>query len=207
MQLVGSHLLIGGYFAHVDGQLRFGLASVNATTGAVDNYLTMRLSGHHNYITNGGAVQGQVGAIEHGRLAGRFADDGDRQLHHRLQRRVRQDHGYARDQILRVNLGTTRDRRSRLGDASFHQTCNKHAFDSYVSQVAWSPDGSFFVVVDDGRLHAGSHQLCDSASRFNASSTGLNVAAGVEASGPAPTRCTPSRSPRRRSTSVATSAG
>ena len=64
---------------------------------------------------------------------------------------------YARDQIVNIKLGDRdRDRRSRAGRRlSFHQTCNKNAFDSYVSQVAWAPDGSFFVVVDAGGYHAG----------------------------------------------------
>ena len=176
MQLVGSHLLIGGYFAHVNGQLRFGLASVNATTGAVDNYLTVRLSGHHNFGTNGGTVQGQVGAIS---MA--VAPDGSRMMVLGNFTTAYNDEfarttAYARDQVLRINLGTTATVDSGWATLSFHQTCNKGAFDSYVSQVAYSPDGSFFVVVDAGGYQHDSHQLCDSASRFNASSTGLNVA-------------------------------
>jgi hypothetical protein len=176
MQLVGSHLLIGGYFAHVNGQLRFGLASVNSTTGAVDNYLTVRLSGHHNFGTNGGAVQGQVGAISMS-----VAPDGSRMMVVGNFTTAYNDEfarttAYARDQILRVNLGTTATVDASWATLSFHQTCNKGAFDSYMSQVAYSPDGSFFVVVDAGGYTKNSHQLCDSASRFNTSSSGSNVA-------------------------------
>jgi hypothetical protein len=176
MQLVGSHLLIGGYFAHVNGQLRFGLASVNATTGAVDNYLQIRLSGHHNFGTNGGAVEGQVGVIS---MA--VAPDGSRMVVlgnfiTAYNDEFAKTTAYARDQILRVNLGNTATIDPSWATLAFHQTCNKNAFDSYVSQVAYSPDGSFFVVVDAGGYTHDSHQLCDSASRFNASSSGSNVA-------------------------------
>jgi hypothetical protein len=173
MQLVGGHLLIGGYFAHVNGQLRFGLASVNSTTGAVDNYLQVRLSGHHNK----GPVQGQVGAIS---MA--VSPDGSRLMVIGNFTTAYNDEfarttAYARDQIVNIKLTTaTPVVDPSWATLSFHQTCNQNAFDSYVSQIAWAPDGSFFVVVDAGGYTKNSHQLCDSASRFNASSTGLNVA-------------------------------
>jgi hypothetical protein len=177
MQLVGNRLLIGGYFAHVNGQLRFGLASVNAATGAVDNYLQVRLSGHHNFNSvNHGTVQGQVGAIS---MA--VSPDGSRLLVLGNFTTVYNDEfakttAYARDQIMNITMGNTATVDPNWATSYFHQTCNEHAFDSYVSQVAWAPDGSFFVVVDAGGYTHDSHQLCDSASRFDASSTGLHVA-------------------------------
>ena len=41
--------------------------------------------------------------------------------------------------------------------------------------IAWSPDGSYFVVAATGGYHGGSLEDCDSASRFDASSTGQDV--------------------------------
>ncbi len=176
LQLVGNRLLIGGYFAHVNGVLRFGLASVNATTGAVDNYLHVRLAGHHNWGVQNGHVQGQVGAIS---MA--VSPDGSRLMVIGNFNTVYNDEyarttAYARDQIVSIRLWTavpTVDPNWKT--LAYHNRCDGSAFDSYVSQVAWSPDGSFFVVVDTGGYTGGTFQACDSASRFNASQSGTNV--------------------------------
>ncbi len=176
MQLVGTHLLIGGYFAHVNGALRFGLASVNATTGALDNYLTVRLAGHHNYGVQNGKVAGQVGAIS---MA--VSPDGSKLIVIGNFNTVYNDEfarttAYARDQIVNLRLTTsvpTVD--PNWNTLTYHPRCDGNAFDSYVSQVAWAPDGSYFVVVDAGGYSSSTFQACDSATRFNASQTGLNI--------------------------------
>ena len=177
MQLVGNHLLIGGLFSHVNSSkiLRFGLASVNATTGAVDNYLQIHVAGHHNFGTkNGGTVNGSVGVQS---MA--VSPDGSRMMVIGNFTSAYNDEftkvGYARDQVMRVNLGANQATVDPFWSTPYYtQPCNQHAFDSYVSQVAYAPDGSYFVIVDAGGYQANSHKLCDSAARFN-SSTGLNA--------------------------------
>jgi hypothetical protein len=171
MQLVGNHLLIGGLFSHVNSSkiIRFGLASVNATTGAVDNYLQIHVAGHHNFLSpkNHGTVNGAVGVQS---MA--VSPDGSRMMvignfTQAFNNEITKS-GFARDQVMRVNLGATSATVDPTWSTSYYtQACNEHAFDSYVSQVAYAPDGSYFVIVDAGGYQANSHVLCDSAARFN----------------------------------------
>ena len=51
--------------------------------------------------------------------------------------------------------------------------CQKNSFDSYVRDVDFSPDGSYFVVVSSGAGYNGT--LCDSAARFDTAVTGPAV--------------------------------
>ncbi len=56
---VGNRLFAGGFFSMADDQTRQGLASMNATTGALDSYLNVQLAGHHN--DTGSGAQGYIG--------------------------------------------------------------------------------------------------------------------------------------------------
>jgi hypothetical protein len=175
MALVGTHLLLGGYFSRIDGVARQGLASVNAATGALEPFFRINLTGHHNFGKPGGTIDGQVGAISmsvspdgsHVIVIGNFTKVTDS---------ANFKTGYARDQIVNIRMTSplaTVD--PNWSTPAFTNSCAGNAFDSYVQAVQWSPDGSFFVVVDSGGYLPASFQDCDSAVRFNASSTGLNV--------------------------------
>src|SRR5204863_4550313 len=48
-------------------------------------------------------------------------------------------------------------------------------FDGYLRGVQFSPDGSYFVVVDTGGYHNSTFELCDIAARFETSATGSDV--------------------------------
>jgi hypothetical protein len=168
MALNGTHLLLGGTFTNVDGAARNGLASVSTTTGAIDSYLTVSLTGHHNFGRLDGAAEGGVGAFsiavspDHSRaiVDGNFVDAS----------------GFSRDQIVNIKLNATSATVDQgWATAAYTHNCQYKAYDSYVQDVAWSPDGSYFVVAATGGYHSGSLEDCDSATRFNASSAGLNV--------------------------------
>ncbi|HEY3504159.1 MAG TPA: hypothetical protein VGN37_15415 [Actinocatenispora sp.] len=155
--LARGHLLIGGTF---HGGNRSGLASLDPTTGALDDYLTVLLDGHHNGGT--GAVGTQAWALtpDSGTLVviGNF----------------RTADGAAHDQIVRITLGDN----DSLVDATFATTafgaaCNANSFDSWVRDVAMAPDGSYFVVVATGG--PGGTALCDSASRWETGAIGGDV--------------------------------
>jgi hypothetical protein len=177
MALVGKHLLLGGYFSHIDGQVRLGLASVNYATGAVEPYFNINLHGHHNFGKPGAKIDGQVGAIS---MA--VSPDGSRVVvignFTAVTDPINFKTGYQRDQIVNIDLSPTVPFvDTNWATATFTNPCDKTSFDSYVQNVAWSPDGSFFVVVDSGGYTGGSFQACDSATRFNASQTGLRIPA------------------------------
>jgi hypothetical protein len=168
MAVNGTHLLLGGTFTNVDGATRNGLASVNTTTGALDSYLTVSLTGHHNFGHIDGAAEGGVGAFslavspDHSRaiVDGNFTDAS----------------GFSRDQIVNITLNAANATVDpNWATPAYTHACSYKGYDSYVQDIAWSPDGSYFVVSATGGYKSGSLEDCDSATRFNASSTGLSV--------------------------------
>jgi PKD repeat protein len=173
MALVGNRLFIGGTFTSVRSVAHLGLASINAATGGIDPYLTVNLTGHHNYGRVAGSAQAAVGATT---VA--VSPDKTRLIVDGNFISAQDTVGtYARDQIVSINLGAT----SATVDPNwntnaFTNSCYYWAYDSFVRGVGWSPDGSYFVVAATGGYNNSSFQDCDSASRFNASSTGLTVA-------------------------------
>ena len=172
MALVNNRLLVGGNFTVVKGVTHGGLVSLNATTGALDPYLTINLSGHHNFGHVAGAVEGGTGAVS---IA--VSPDRTRAIVDGNFTSATDGVGtYSRDQILNVVLGST----SATVDPNwksnaYTSACFANAYDSYVRDVGWSPDGSYFVLSATGGYNGGSFQNCDTASRFEASSSGQNV--------------------------------
>ncbi|HEX4017557.1 MAG TPA: hypothetical protein VHX15_12555, partial [Frankiaceae bacterium] len=164
----GTHLLIGGTFTTVDGAARNGLASVNAATGALDSYLTVPLLGHHNFGRLDDAAEAGVGAVS---IA--ISPDHSRAI---VDGNFTTAAGFSRDQIVNIRLtssSATVD--PNWATPAYTRNCQYKAYDSFVRSVAWSPDGSYFVVAATGGYKSGSLEDCDSATRFNASSTGTNV--------------------------------
>jgi PKD repeat protein len=172
MALTGGHLLVAGTFTSVGGQAHGGLVSLNPTTGGVESYVNINLTGNHNYGRVAGAAQARVGATSiavnpagtRAIVDGNFitATDGGT--------------AYSRDQIVSINLGSaaaTID--SGWNTNAYIYACYSGAYDSYVRDIGWSPDGSYFVVVTTGGYYGNSFQACDAAARFDAASTGPTV--------------------------------
>ncbi len=163
-ELSHGHLLLGGTFDTVGGQQRSGLVSLDPDTGALDGYLTVQLTGHHNY--NGTGAKGAVGTESWA-----ITPDGATMI---VIGNFRLADGAAHDQIVRLTLGSAAQVDASFNTSSFAATCNRYAFDSWVRDVAVSPDGTYFVVAGTGGP-AGT-QLCDSVSRWETHATGSNVA-------------------------------
>jgi PKD repeat protein len=172
LALVNNRLLVAGNFTVVKSVAHGGLVSLNPATGALDPYLTINVSGHHNFGHVPGAVEGGTGAVS---IA--VSPDHTRAIVDGNFTSVTDGVGtYARDQIMNVILGPT----SATVDPNwksnaYTSACFANAYDSYVRDVGWSPDGSYFVLSATGGYNGGSFQNCDTASRFDASSTGQNV--------------------------------
>ena len=156
-RLANGQLIIGGRFTKVGTVARGGLASLDPTTGALTNYLTAGVSGHHNY--------GHLSAAE---LAARppwpidptpaKGDPGILQLAINPQGTrmvVIGDFdtagGLARDQIAVYGLTPTGGAvdpswaTQRYGDACFWWS-----FDAYTHDVDFAPDGNSFEVAAEG---------------------------------------------------------
>jgi PKD repeat protein len=83
---------------------------------------------------------------------------------------------YARDQIVSINLTTpTATIDPDWNSNAYTSACFNGAYDGYMRDISWSPDGKYFVVTATGGYDAGSFEDCDSASRFEASASGANV--------------------------------
>ncbi len=171
---VGNRLFVGGTFTTVKNVTHQGLVSLNPTTGALDPYLSINLTGNHNFGRVPNAAEARVGATD---IA--VSPDGSRMIvdgNFINAADPVNSSGYARDQIANVILGASQATVDpNWNTNAYTHACFSNAYDSFVRHVAWSPDGSYFVVVATGGYHSGSFEDCDSASRFNASASGQSV--------------------------------
>ncbi|MBM7519448.1 PKD domain-containing protein [Nocardioides nitrophenolicus] len=164
LALVGSRLLVAGTFTTVATLPRAGLASLDATTGDVDEYLKVAVDTNHNWPS--GTAKAPVGV---GKLAA--SPDGTRLV---AIGNFKHADGLDRDQVVMIRLGAD----SAVVDPDwktlrYTPACSKNSFDSYVRDVDFSPDGSYFVVASSGAGYNGT--LCDSAARFDVATTGQDV--------------------------------
>lgn len=165
LRLRGPHLIVAGSFSTVGGVARPGLVSLDATTGAANDYLTAQVSG-----TGWGKGITTVRKID-------ITPAGDRLV---AMGNFNAVNGQTRLQIAMFDLndshGTlgnwTTTRFQATGTTTGSSRCAK-AFDSYMRDIDFSPDGSFFVVVTTGAYRAGT--LCDSVSRWETYASGDQV--------------------------------
>ena len=131
-----GHLLIGGTFTRIRGVAHDGLASLNPLTGALDPYVGVQLTGHHDYTGLPGQSNTPVGerrmdvTVAGSRLA----------------------NGVLHSQIVLIDRSVTSATIDpSWNTAAFSAPCASGAYYTYVRDVAFSPDGSYFVVADIGR--------------------------------------------------------
>lgn len=165
-----GHLLIGGSFTLADAATRNGLASLNPTTGALDSYATTSLLGHHNFNGTSGS-NGPVGP-----RAMAVNPAGTRMM---IIGNFKTVDGLARDQIVMLDLGAAAASVDpNWATAAYTSPCFYNSYDSYVTDVQYAPDGSYFAVTATGGSGTntdGTRALCDSAARWGATDTGTNV--------------------------------
>lgn len=173
LALGASKLYVGGAFTKAGTAARGGLAALDPASGALDASMTIALTGHHNYGTVAGASQGATGAenVALNKAGTRLIVDGNfRTVTDSVQ-------AYARDQIVSIDLTGAAPAVDRNWNTNVYTApCNKK-YDSYVRDIAWSPDDSYFVVVSTGGYGsvAPSGTWCDAAARFDAGSSGQAV--------------------------------
>jgi hypothetical protein len=166
LALAGNRLLVGGSFTLAGGGAppsRPGLASLNATTGALDSYLTVALTENHSWTAGSvGVAKAPVG-VEKMTLS----PDGTKLV---VIGNFRKANGVSHDQVVKINLGETAATLSDWDTDRYQPLCNPSKFDSYVRDVAFSPDSKYFVTVTTGGGVEGT--LCDTAARWEAGATG-----------------------------------
>lgn len=171
LQMRYGQLLLAGSFTDVAGRTRDGLASLNPRTGALTSYLTVGLTGHHNY--DGSGARGPVGA--------RAIAIGPGGASAVVVGNFKRANGVVHDQIVMLRLSSSSARvDTAWNTAAYTSPCKRNAFDSYVRDVAFAPDGSYFVVAATGaktysRNTDGTRSSCDSAARWATKDTGADV--------------------------------
>lgn len=167
---LGSRLLLGGTFTTAGAVSRPGLASLNATTGTLDSYLAVATLGHHNYNGSSGA-NGAVGP-----RALTVNPAGTRAM---VIGNFKTADGLPRDQIVMLDLGATSATvDTNWATLQYTAACFSGAFDTYMTDVQYAADGSYFVVTatgGSGTNSDGTNSLCDTAARWESGASGATV--------------------------------
>jgi hypothetical protein len=166
--LSNGRLYLGGSFTELNNLPHGGLATLNPTTGAVDPFMSIQLSGHHNFTGAPGEASGAVGPRQ---LS--ITPDGNQMVVIGNFTTVA-GNATAADQIVRIRLDGASAAVEAWRTLAFTAACDSAAFDTYMQDVDFSPDGSYFVIAATGVSGTntdGSKALCDSTSRFQTSDT------------------------------------
>jgi PKD repeat protein len=157
LKLSDGRLWVTGAFTHIAGRAQPALATVNPTTGAFDPFMTRTLSGIHNGGTTGGL---KIDITPDGRT---LAVIGNFDLLDGVK-----DH-----QLALLDLSGPSAQRADFQTAFYEQPCSLNFF-TYMRDVDFSPDGSYFVIVTTG-AYGGPGGACDSSARFETGSTGSGI--------------------------------
>jgi PKD repeat protein len=158
LRLSNNRLWIAGAFTHVAGKAQKALATVNPTTGKFDTYFKQVIAGLHN---GGTTTVMKIDVNSQGtRLIalGNF-DTIDGSKHHQLL-------------MLDVSGATTST--TANWQTAFYETACSKSFNTYMRDLSFSPDGTFFVVATTG-AYGGAGVACDSTARFETGATGAGV--------------------------------
>ena len=159
LRLSNNRLWVAGAFTHVAGKAQRALATVNPVTGKFDPFMKQVISGLHNGGTT--TVQ-KIDINSQGtRLIalGNF-DAIDASKHH---------------QLLMLDLSGTVSTTANWQTAFYETACSK-SFNSYMRDLDFSPDGTFFVVATTG-AYGGAGIACDSTARFETNAAGAGIKA------------------------------
>ena len=157
LALRSGRVWLGGAFTHVGGVSHPALATVNPTTGAVSPYMSLPIAGYHNE----GATQV---------LKMDVTPDGSRLV---AIGNFDTLAGVTNHQLLVLDLTGTSAAPSAFRTSFYTSGCSG-SFDSYMRDVDFSPDGSYFVVGTTG-AYGGSEGACDTVARFDLGTGGSDV--------------------------------
>ena len=164
MVIRGNDLYIGGDFWNVGGVNRERLAKLNATTGAVDPSFNVAVGpprlGTHNWVASLDISADNTKMV----IAGNFVEVG----------------GQPRVQVALIDIPGNQV--LPWSTTGYTSACSS-SFWTYMRDIEFAPDGSFFVAATTGGPFTGT--LCDTAARWetdpnrtNASATWVNWSGG-----------------------------
>jgi PKD repeat protein len=153
LRYAGGFLYVGGSFTALGPTAEKGLTRLNPTTGAVDPTFNVSFTGTHHGGTT--LVEKMDISPDGTRLAaiGNFIAV----------------NGLDRDQVALIDLTGVTPTVANWETDRFKTQCSA-SFNSYIHDVEYSPDGSYFVIVATGAYVSGS--ACDAASRWESGASG-----------------------------------
>jgi hypothetical protein len=160
LEVMGSRLWVAGKFTHVGGRAQKALTTLNATSGAYDSYFTGMFAGLHNPGLRGSVTD--VLQIS--------SDLANRQLV--VVGNFMTVNGSSRAQIAKFDTGATVSL-SSWSTTLYTSACNPK-FDTVMSDVEYSPDGTYFIVATSGSSGGAAPSMsgstgCDVVARFSSS--------------------------------------
>ncbi|MDQ6527211.1 PKD domain-containing protein [Nocardioides sp. LHD-245] len=163
VSVTGNRLWVAGKFTHVQGQPSRALGTLDATSGARDPYYTAVLAGVHRGTTT------NVQKIATDRTNGRLVAIGNFDTVNGVHR-----HQFA---VFDISGGTLA--LAPYYTTQFESACSA-SFETYMTDVEFAPDGSFFVVSTTGAYGGYSGSMagtsgCDVVARFETGATGTNI--------------------------------
>jgi hypothetical protein len=168
LEVTGNRLWVAGKFTHMQGKAQKGMATLNATTGAYDPYFTAVFAGVHRPEIAGSVTS--VLEISINPANNRLVATGN----------FTTVNGQSRSQIAMFDIsGATSYALANWYTTLYQSSCGSQ-FDTYISDVQYSPDGSYFIVSTTGgfggdfastRTESG----CDVVARFESNTSGLTV--------------------------------
>lgn len=155
LRLAGGRLYVAGTFATAGGAPRPALATLNPQTGARDDFVNLNFAG-----TQTGDGVTQVYKMD-------ISPDGSTLVGVGNFSSVA---GSTRRQIVMVDLTGPSAQLADWDTTRYGDQCSQ-SFDTYMRDVAFSPDGTFFVVTTTG-AYGGSTRLCDTHARWESAASG-----------------------------------
>ncbi|MFA1541191.1 PKD domain-containing protein [Actinomadura monticuli] len=155
LRLAGGRLYVAGTFATADGAPRAGLATLNPATGARDDFVDANIAG-----TQTGDGVTQIYKMD-------VSPDGSKLIGVGNFNSVL---GSTRRQIVMLDLTGQSAQLANWDTTRYADQCSQ-SFDTYMRDVEFSPDGSYFVVTTTG-AYGGTSKLCDTQARWESAATG-----------------------------------
>ena len=165
---VGGRLFVGGSFTTADKVPHAGIVTIDASTGKLDPYMTIQVDGHHNWTPSSpaGDSKGNVGVAKLD-----IDPAGDRLVAIGNFKTV---DGTDRDQVFMADLTGPSATLADWQTDRYDPQCYSFAYDSWVRDVDFAPDGSYFVIAGTGG-YPGYDRLCDAAARWETAATGADL--------------------------------
>ena len=148
LRLSNGRLWVAGAFTHIANTAQKALATINPTTGKFDPYMRAVIAGLHN----GGFTT--VSKIDINSQGARLIAMGNFDTLNAVKNH----------QLFQLDLTGAAAAPSTFRTSYYETKCST-SFDSYMRDLDYSPDGTFFVVSTTG-AYGGAGIACDSTARF-----------------------------------------